>query len=110
MSRRRPQARCRDCDSPIVWVTTAARGSRLALDASPDDQGTFQVLSAGHDGPIARDLAGGDLAAAVADGAALFTPHRRTCTANKTHNPCPPEARAILDRALGRAHREGTQQ
>ncbi|WP_182357747.1 hypothetical protein [Tomitella gaofuii] len=94
---------CGRCEAPIVWVTTASRGTRLALDASPDDHGVFQVVTGGADGLIGRPLAGSGLAAAIADGTPLFIPHRRTCTANKSHNPMPDDVRAEIARALGRA-------
>ncbi|WP_182359512.1 ParB/RepB/Spo0J family partition protein [Tomitella gaofuii] len=85
-------------------MTTASRGTRLALDASPDDHGVFQVVTGGADGLIGRPLAGSDLAAAIADGTPLFIPHRRTCTANKSHNPMPDDVRAEIARGVGPRH------
>lgn len=84
------------------WVITAGRGSRLALDASPDEDGTWRILGPITEGIAAQRLTGTALHAAISDGELLWTPHAQTCSANRPLNPCPPEARAILDRALGR--------
>jgi len=95
---RRRQARCRDCGDPIIWVVTAARGTRLPLDASPDDRGVFRILGPTRDGLVAEPLGAHELNQAVADGALLFLPHRRHCRGRKPYNPCPPEARELLRR------------
>ncbi|MDG3012487.1 hypothetical protein G4X40_20310 [Rhodococcus sp. D2-41] len=93
---------CRDCGSPVRWVLTSGRGTRVPIDLSPDsDHGTARVFSAPHpatgrEALWAELLTGDRLTAAHADGEMLFMLHARTCTAHKPHNPRPAHIRLDL--------------
>jgi hypothetical protein len=46
--------RCRTCRRPVIWLVTEANDKRLAVDATPTDDGTVEVLPAAFGEPVAR--------------------------------------------------------
>lgn len=67
-------ATCRSCGAPVIWAVTAATGSRMPVDAEPDEDGNL-LLSLDNP-PVAQVV---DPAQLVMDDGKRFTSHFATC-------------------------------
>jgi hypothetical protein len=74
-------SQCRSCHAEIIWVTMAASGRRMPLDAVPTPDGTVAVDGNG----LAVVLTGQHLERAKAATVHLFRSHFASCVNAKQH-------------------------
>lgn len=83
--------RCRSCDAPIRWVTSAATGRAMPLDLEPTPAGNVMLHGGGEEeaAAVAEVLATDRLTRARALAAAgtldLYLSHFATCPDAATH-------------------------
>lgn len=82
---------CRDCGSPMVFITNQATGRRIPCDPHPDRRGNVAATYGPAGGLIGRVLT--KTQPAPLGDERLYMPHKATCAAvRRTSKPDPPPA------------------